>query len=70
MAERTPGVKKVNAVAIPARRRAGKAVRLDLSAKDHDRLDRTARAKGLSKASYARMAVLDRLQQDEETRGK
>ncbi len=70
MAEKTTGVKKVNAVAMPGRKRAGKAVRLDLSAKDHDRLDRAAQAKGLSKASYARMAVLDRLRQDEPTGGK
>ena len=70
MARKAIGGKKVNAVAIPTRKRTGKAVRLDLSAKDHDRLDRAAEGKGLSKASYARMAVLDRLKQDEDTQGK
>jgi hypothetical protein len=70
MAKKATGAKKVNAVASPTRKRTGKAVRLDLSPKDHDRLDRAAERKGLSKASYARMAVLDRLEQEEElTRG-
>jgi hypothetical protein len=68
MAKKTTGAQTVNAAASPARKRTGKAVRLDLSAKDHDRLERAAEAKGLSKASYARMAVLDRLWQDEEAR--
>jgi hypothetical protein len=40
-------------------------VRLDLSPKDHDRLERCAREKGLNKSSYARMAVLERIKADE-----
>jgi hypothetical protein len=40
-------------------------VRLDLTESDHERLERAAREKGLNKASYARMAVLDRLRADE-----
>jgi hypothetical protein len=40
-------------------------VRLDLTDADHERLERAAREKGLNKASYARMAVLERLRSDE-----
>ncbi len=42
-----------------------KGVRLDLSPGDHDRLERSARARGLTMASYARMAVLELLNADE-----
>jgi hypothetical protein len=42
-----------------------KPVRLELSEADHERLERCAQAKGLNKASYARMAVLDRIRADE-----
>lgn len=45
--------------------RMGRPVRLDLSETDHERLERCAREKGLNKASYARMAVLERLRADE-----
>jgi hypothetical protein len=65
MAKKVTGAKKVEAVAAP-RRRTGKAVRLDLSEKDHDRLERAAEERGLSKSSYARMAVLALVKQDEE----
>jgi hypothetical protein len=54
----------------PARKRTGKAVRLDLSAKDHERLERCSEERGLSKSSYARMAVLALIKQDEEGSGK
>jgi hypothetical protein len=65
MAKKT-GAKKVEATATPARKRTGKAVRLDLSPKDHDRLEKAAEERGLSKSSYARMAVLALLKQDED----
>jgi hypothetical protein len=41
------------------------AVRLDLSAGDHERLERCAGERGLSKAAYARQAVLARIKADE-----
>jgi hypothetical protein len=63
MAKKT-GARKVTATA--TRKRSGKAVRLDLSPKDHDRLEQAAEARGLSKSSYARMAVLTLIRQDEE----
>jgi hypothetical protein len=65
MAKKMTGAKKVAATTAP-RRRMGKAVRLDLSEKDHDRLERAAEERGLSKSSYARMAVLALVKQDEE----
>lgn len=46
-----------------------KPVRLDLSAGDHDRLERQARKRGLSMASFARMVILERLT-ELETEGK
>ena len=45
--------------------RATRPVRLDLSEADHDRLEDQARKLGLSKSSYARMAVLERIKADE-----
>lgn len=42
-----------------------KGVRLDLSEPDHERLERCARERGLTMASYARMAVLERMKSDE-----
>lgn len=42
-----------------------KAVRLDLDATNYARLVRCARRLGLSLASYARMAVLGRIDNDE-----
>ncbi len=42
-----------------------RTVRLDLRPDDFDRLDRCAQRRGLSKASYARMAVLDLIRSDE-----
>lgn len=59
------GGKKVQAP-VATGRRLGKAVRLDLSEKDHERLDRVATAKGLNMAAYSRMAILERLRKDEE----
>jgi hypothetical protein len=48
-------------------RRSGRPVRLDLSATDHERLERIAAERGLNKAAYARMAVLERMRADEGT---
>lgn len=56
-------VKKVDAV---QDEKAAKPVRLDLSAADHVRLEVQAKALGLNKASYARMAVLERIKADED----
>ena len=42
-----------------------KPVRLELSEADRETLARCAQVKGLNKASYARMAVLDRIRADE-----
>jgi hypothetical protein len=67
MAKKTAkGAKQMNAV---EERRLVKGVRLDLSPSDHKRLERRARERGLTMASYARMAVLDRLRQEEATEG-
>jgi hypothetical protein len=46
--------------------KAARPVRLDLSDTDHVRLERCAQERGLSKASFARMAVLERIQEIEE----
>jgi hypothetical protein len=40
-------------------------IRLDLSPADHKRVERAAGERGLTMASYARMAVLERLKADE-----
>jgi hypothetical protein len=45
--------------------RTGRPVRLDLSEADHERLEHQAKKRGLNKAAFARMAVLDRLRQEE-----
>jgi hypothetical protein len=62
MAKKAP--KKMQAVQEP---KAVKAipVRLDLPPADHERLERCARERGLSKSSYARQAVLERIKADE-----
>jgi hypothetical protein len=46
-------------------KKTAKPVRLDLSQSDHERLESCARAIGLNKSSYARMAVLERIKADE-----
>jgi hypothetical protein len=66
MAKKVTGAKKVQATAKP-RGRSGVAVRLDLSEADHERLDRQARKRGLSKASYARMVILEKLNKEDGT---
>jgi uncharacterized membrane protein (UPF0136 family) len=45
-----------------------KGVRLDLSPADHKKLEHTAREKGLTMASYARMVLLERLKADNEAK--
>jgi hypothetical protein len=62
MAKKATGAKKVQAT----RERKGVAVRLDMSPEDHERLERCAKRRGLTKASYARMAVLALIRGDEE----
>jgi hypothetical protein len=42
-----------------------KGVRLDLSPADHKRLERLAKGTGLTMASYARMALFERMKADE-----
>ncbi len=46
-----------------------RTVRLDLRPDDFERLDLCAQRRGLSKASYARMAVLDLVRADEAAGG-
>ena len=62
------GAKKMPATPTPKRRLAN-AVRLDLSDKDYERLERVTEERGLNKAGYARMAVLAQLRRDEEELG-
>jgi hypothetical protein len=50
-----------------APRRTGAPVRLDLAEKDHERLERQAKRRGLNKASLSRMIILEWL--DEQERG-
>lgn len=49
---------KVNATQEP---KLAKPVRLDLSAADHERLERHANKRGLSMASFARMVILEKM---------
>jgi hypothetical protein len=56
------GGKTMNAV---QEERLVKGVRLDLSPADHKRLEKTSKERGLTMASYARMALFERLKADE-----
>jgi hypothetical protein len=49
--------------------RTGRPVGLDSSEGDHVRLDRQANKRGLNKAAFARMAVLDRLHEEDSKEG-
>ena len=40
-------------------------MRLDLRPSDHERLDKQARRRGLTLASYARMVILEKLDEEE-----
>jgi hypothetical protein len=57
--------KSVKPPAPAADSRSGRPVRLELTVGDHERLERSARLRGLSMASYARMAVLEKIKTDE-----
>jgi hypothetical protein len=46
-------------------RRTVKGVRLDLTPADHKRLAKLAKERGLTMASYARMALFERMKDDE-----
>lgn len=50
--------------------RTGRPVRLDLTEKDHERLEKQAKKRGLNKASTARMIILAWLEEQEEGGGK
>jgi hypothetical protein len=58
--------KRVSKVQATQQEKTQMAVRLELPIGDYQRLERHARALGLTKASYARMAVMERLKADEE----
>lgn len=45
--------------------KAARPVRLDLSDADHQRLERCARKRGLNKASYSRMVILEKLDEED-----
>jgi hypothetical protein len=51
--------------ATPGRPCTVKGVRLDLSPADHSRLAKLAKERGLTMASYARMALFERMKDDE-----
>jgi hypothetical protein len=54
-------VGKVQATAEPAT----KAIRLDMSPRDHERIEHVAKSLKVSKAAFARMAVMDRVRAEE-----
>jgi hypothetical protein len=58
-----PNVMSLEKTAGPTR----KTVRLDLTPKDHARLEWCARDRGLTKAAFARQAVLEQIKADERT---
>ncbi len=63
MAKRVAG--KAKQIVAVKEMRLVKGVRLDLSPADHERLERIARVRGLTMASYARMVLLERMKADE-----
>lgn len=65
MAKKATGAKKMETTATPKRTRSGIAVRLELPEEDHERMAKLARRLGLSLASYARMAVMKQMEQEE-----
>jgi hypothetical protein len=52
-----------------AHEKKSQMVRLELPMVDYKRLDHHAKALGLTKASYARMAVMERIRADESKEG-
>ena len=65
MAKKTARGEPMNAV---QKEKVVKGVRLDLSPTDHKRLAKLAKEKGLNMSSYARMALFERMRDDEEGR--
>jgi hypothetical protein len=57
--------RKAGSVNATQEARAAKPVRLDLAAADHDRLEKQARRRGLTKASCVRMVILEWLEEQE-----
>jgi hypothetical protein len=65
MAKKATGAKKMEATASP-KKRTGVAVRLEIPHRDHERLSKLARERGLTLASYARQALYVQMKSDEE----
>jgi hypothetical protein len=63
MAKKTAKGAAMNAA--PAKEKVAKGVRLDLTPADHKRLNKLARERGLTMSSYARMALFERMKDDE-----
>jgi hypothetical protein len=63
MAKKQAGKKKV--ITTTKEEKSAKPVRLDLSPVDYERLETRARERGLTKSSYARQAVLEKIKADE-----
>jgi hypothetical protein len=59
------GRKRAKKVATTGQAETAKAVRLELSPQDHERLVIKARKRGLNKASTARMVILEWLDEQE-----
>ena len=57
--------KRVSKVQAVQDDRVTKPIRLDMSTTDYQRLERCAKERGLTKASYARQAVLTQIRRDE-----
>jgi hypothetical protein len=57
--------KKVRKVLATETKREIWAVRLEFDSADHERLERIAKLLKLSKAGFARMAVMDRVREEE-----
>lgn len=62
MAKKTAKGAAMNAV---EEKKTVKGVRLDLSPADHRRLNKLAKERGLTMSSYARMALFERMKEDE-----
>ena len=62
MAKKTGKAEPMNAT---QEKKAVKGVRLDLSPADHKRLAKLARERGLTMASYARLALFERMKEHE-----
>lgn len=64
MAKKSAKAEPMNTLQVQDKK-AVKGVRLDLSPADHKRLARLAKEKGLNMSAYARMALFDRMKDDE-----